>query len=119
MATTTLVSEVDEQTWWKEHPEPGVTRTDDRLVLWNYPVGKSDLSDVHADAVRNFLQSLAISLGRGSTASSRSTVSITGHASRTGEASMNDGLARDRAEAVAVYLRGRRALSRSWPARSF
>jgi hypothetical protein len=27
---------VDEQAWWKDHPVPQVTRTDDRLVLWNY-----------------------------------------------------------------------------------
>ena len=103
MATTLLEPELAERTWWKEHPEPQVTKTDDRLVLWNYPIGKPDLADAHGQAVRFFLQNLAFGVETGR---SKSIVSIVGHASGTGEASMNDRLARDRAEVVAAYLRG-------------
>lgn len=94
---------VDEQAWWKDHPEPQVTRTDDRLVLWNYRVGKTELSDVHAQALSSFPQILPLAVG--SRARHRSTVSICGHASATGERSLNDSLARERAENVATYLR--------------
>ena len=105
MATTLLEPEVAERTWWKDHPDPGDSITDDRLVLWNYPVGKPDLADRHAKALLAFLKTLPLTLGA-ETGLSKSVVSIVRHASRSGEASMNNELARDRAEVVAAYLRG-------------
>lgn len=103
MTETLLDDKLAERNWWKDNPEPNVSRTDDRLVLWNYPIGKADLADVHAQALRYFLQELAFGVETGR---SRSVVTIIGHASRTGEASMNDEIARDRAEVVGAYLRG-------------
>ena len=73
MSTLAVSGGVDERSWWKEHPDPQVTRTEDRLVLWNYPVGDSKLADTHAAALRSFLSIL--SLARGSTQTSN-TVSI-------------------------------------------
>jgi OmpA family len=97
----TVTGEVDEHAWWKEHPDPQVTRTQDRLVLWNYPVSKTALADTHAAALRAFLQDLFLG-----PAQTGSTVSICGHASATGEASTNEALAHERAANVAKYLRG-------------
>jgi outer membrane protein OmpA-like peptidoglycan-associated protein len=110
MPTTLLDPELEERTWWKKNPEPEYTPRPivvgaDRLVLWNYPVGKADLADVHARALRLYLQTLPLTLGA-EAGLTKSVVSIIGHASNTGEASLNNEIARDRAEVVAAYLRG-------------
>ena len=94
---------IDERTWWQEHPEPQVTQTAERLVLWNYPVAKTELADVHAAAIRTFLGPLFLApelTGR--------RLSICGHASGSGEAGSNVQLARDRADHVAAFLRSLR-----------
>src|SRR5688572_1545001 len=101
MSSVALGSDVDERAWWREHPDPQVTRSEDRLVLWNYPVAGTKLAPEHAAAIRSFLSILLLS-----PAETGSTVSITGHASTTGEASANEAFALERGENVANYLRG-------------
>jgi hypothetical protein len=96
--TTTAPSLAEERAWWREHPDPQVTRTADRLILWNYPVAGTDLAPAHAAALRFFVQNLALS-----PALTASSVEIVGHASVTGEG--NDGIARQRAEKAAAHLR--------------
>ncbi|RYC14862.1 hypothetical protein [Nocardioides zhouii] len=98
MPTTTAPSLADERAWWREHPDPQVTRTADRLILWNYPVAGTDLAPAHAAAVRFFLQNMFLSPAR-----SAASVEIVGHASVTGEG--NDAIARQRADKVAAHLR--------------
>ena len=98
MPTTTAPSLAEERAWWREHPDPQVTRTADRLVLWNYPVAGTDLAPAHAGALREFVQVLALAPALTSTS-----VEIVGHASVTGEG--NDGIARQRSEKVAAHLR--------------
>jgi len=97
--TTTAPSLAEERAWWREHPDPQVTRTADRLILWNYPVAGTDLAPAHAAALRVFVQYLALSPALTSTS-----LEIVGHASVTGEG--NDGIARQRSEKVAAHLRG-------------
>lgn len=98
MATTTAPSLAEERAWWSEHPDPQVTRTSDRLTLWNYPVAGTDLAPAHAAALRQFVQFLALAPAATSTS-----VEIVGHASVTGEG--NDSIARQRSDKVAAHLR--------------
>lgn len=98
MPTTTAPSLAEERAWWREHPDPQVTRTADRLILWNYPVAGTDLAPAHAAALRVFVQNLALSPALTSTH-----VEIVGHASVTGEG--NDGIALQRSDKVAAHLR--------------
>ena len=100
MSTLAVSSGVDERAWWKGTLSPG-DATDDRLVLWNYPVGKQARRQSRGRA-RSFLSRAPVWL---SPEQSRSIVSICGHASATGEAAANEQLARRRAENVAAYLR--------------
>lgn len=98
MATTTAPSLAEERAWWREHPDPQVTRTADRLTLWNYPVAGTDLAPAHAAALRAFLQVLALAPALTSTS-----IEVVGHASVTGEG--NVGIARRRAERIGAHLR--------------
>ncbi len=98
MPTTTAPRLAEERAWWREHPDPQVTRTADRLTLWNYPVAGTHLAPAHAAALREFLQVLALA-----PALTTTSVEIVGHASVTGEG--NDGIARERSEKVAAHLR--------------
>jgi len=96
--TTTAPSLAEERAWWREHPDPQVTRTADRLTLWNYPVAGTDLAPAHAAGLRAFLQVLALA-----PALTTTSIEIVGHASVTGEG--NDGIARQRSDKVADHLR--------------
>lgn len=96
--TTTPPTLAEERAWWRQHPDPQVTRTADRLILWNYPVAGTDLAPAHAAALRSFVQILALA-----PALTTTSVEIVGHASVTGEG--NEGIARQRAEKVAAHLR--------------
>ncbi len=97
MPTTTAPSLAEERAWWRAHPDPQVTRTADRLILWNYPVAGTDLASGHAAALREFVQVLALAPALTSTS-----VEIVGHASVTGEG--NADIARQRSEKVAAHL---------------
>lgn len=91
----------DERAWVRQHPEPQVTRSEDRLVLWNYPVGKADLLPPHEAALRQF--TFLDSLGP---EASTAEFSVRGHASRTGEGLFDNlALSRQRAEGVGKILR--------------
>jgi hypothetical protein len=99
--TTATISEAEERKWWKEHPEPQVIRTPDKLTLWNYPVAGTELAEQHASALKFFLQNLWFGLP----VPPRTSVSICGHASATGEAASNETYARERADKAARYVR--------------
>lgn len=90
----------DERRWAKEHPEPQVAVTADRLTLWNYPVGRAELSPEHQAAIRRFA-----SVGMLSPRLSALEFSVRGHASISGEGGNNMRLSQMRAEAVGSYLR--------------
>ncbi|QIM19947.1 hypothetical protein G7075_00385 [Phycicoccus sp. HDW14] len=98
MPTRTAPSLAEERAWWREHPDPQVTRTADRLTLWNYPVAGTELAPAHAAALQSFLAVLALA-----PALTATSIEIVGHASVTGEG--NDGIARQRAEKIAAHLR--------------
>ncbi len=88
-----------EQAWWTANREPQVTQTADRLVLWNYPVGRTELAGTHAAAVRSFLHVFFLAPELTGNA-----VAVCGHASATGEAAANVALATGRANNVAKLL---------------
>lgn len=92
----------EEQDWARHHPEPGVEVQDVVIMLWNYPVAKTDLAPKHRAALKDFLKSDFLELGL--TRSTKTQLHVTGHASDTGEASANDTLSRDRARKVARFL---------------
>lgn len=92
---------LDERAWFKANPDAQVTKTTDRLVLWNYPIGGTALASGHAAAVRAFLQTQALALAR---EQATTTIAICGHASTSGEAAANASLARSRADNVAKHL---------------
>jgi hypothetical protein len=94
----------EEQDWARQHPVPEYTQEDMLLSLWNYPVAKSDLTPEHRAALDQFLGGALLG---GSTRPSKMEVYLTGHASDTGDASVNDMLSRQRAEKVARYLLSR------------
>lgn len=95
----TPINRVDEDTWWKKNPEPQVTETADRLILWNYPVAKTELVGTHQEAIRSFTMQLWLDHEH-----TGGRLSICGHASPTGEAIANVALATGRAQNVAAYL---------------
>jgi hypothetical protein len=91
----------EEVRWAKEHPDPQALVASDRLILWNYPVGKGDLAPPHQDAIRRFV-GVAIIGSEVSTAE----FSVRGHASRSGEGVFdNVDLSRRRARNVGGFLR--------------
>lgn len=109
MATTLVpTAETD---WANAHPVPESSVAADLLTLWNYPVGKSALSTTHQQAIRAFLQNELLG-----PASSPVELTVRGHASDSGDAQRNVALSRDRAQAVAEYLRqqGFRTIDVSW-----
>jgi hypothetical protein len=91
----------DEQAWWAEHPDPLVTVTSDRLVLWNYPVARTELVDSHKASILSFLSIFALAPEL-----TGSRISICGHASPTGEANANVAIASGRAQNAATFLTG-------------
>jgi hypothetical protein len=89
-----------ETKWAKQNP-PQITLTSEKLTLWNYPVGKSTLSDEFETAIANFLIN---GVTDGNTDSYE--VSVRGHASSSGEGSFdNDALSQSRADAVGSFIK--------------
>jgi hypothetical protein len=97
-----------ETDWAKRHPVPESTASGDLLMLWNYPVAKSDLSTVHKNAIHRFLAPEWLE----GPASSSAELTVHGHASDTGDSKLNEALARARAENVARFLRAQGVSSR-------
>lgn len=91
----------EEYAWWQEHRAPEHTVAGDYLSLWNYPVGRAELSDAHKAAIRNFL---AVQLLGGPRRAAQFELSVRGHASPSGESSRNDQLSLQRAQRVRDYL---------------
>lgn len=93
----------EERDWARDHPVPESTDFGMELSLWNYPIGKSDLSAEHEEALRRFLAVELMSVG--STASFRTELRLRGHASDTGDDRMNVALANARAEKASRFLK--------------
>jgi OmpA family len=91
----------DEQAWWAAHPDPQVTQNSDRLVLWNYPIARTELADSHKASIQSFLSMFILAPELNG-----SRISVCGHASPTGEASANVAIASGRAQNVATFLTG-------------
>jgi len=106
MAANALAVERD---WARSHPVPRWTVNDDLLILWNYPVDKSDLSQIHKEAILAFLDS-EWKLGAWA---SNVELTVLGNASDTGDPKTNEELARARARKVAQFMRGQGAPARS------
>ena len=108
MVTTATLESAVESEWARKHPVGESSVNDDLLILWNYPVGKSDLSTVHKNALQRFLD-IEWKLGP-----EKSTVELTvhGHASDTGDPKLNQVLAQNRAENVARFMRSQGAPAR-------
>ena len=96
-----------EQDWAREHPVAESTEEDMLLSLWNYPVAKSDLMPKHRAALDRFLGAALIG---GRAHPSKTEIYLTGHASDTGDTTVNETLSRQRAEKVAGYLLSRGAI---------
>lgn len=106
MATLTASEEKD---WAREHPVPESSVDGNLLRMWNYPVGKSDLSTVHKQALEDFLGEEWVQA-----ADSRVELTVVGHASNTGDPKLNDSLAEARARKVEQYLRGQGFAHITW-----
>src|SRR4051812_19985283 len=91
----------EEYAWWTEHRAPEHTVSGEFLSLWNYPVGRAELSDAHKAAIRQFLE---IQLLGGRRRAAQFELSVRGHASPSGESSRNDQLSLQRAQGVRDYL---------------
>jgi hypothetical protein len=92
----------EEKDWARDHPVPESTDFGMELSLWNYPIGKSDLSADHQQALRRFLANEL--LGKGSATPSKTELRLRGHASDTGDDRTNVALASARADKVSRFL---------------
>ena len=103
-----------ERQWYNEHPEPRVTESGNRLILWNFPIDDAEVHAAHRQAIRRFLAGHSIAW-----LSTGSRLDITGRASESGTEGHNLSLSDRRAHAVqdivSAMPRNRRPhSSRAW-----
>ena len=95
----TGITPARESDWRTSHPNPRRIQTPHKLLLWNYPIGSSDLERVHRDFLDRFLdQNRGLFIGG-------ATLNVTGRTSITSSESNNQTLSWERAQKVVQEIR--------------
>lgn len=90
---------VDERGWERAHPAGMIEEASDRTTLWNFAVDVAALKVEHQARLRQ----------AAAAAPAGAMIMVEGYASCSGSSSLNERLARSRAETAAAFLRAQRS----------